>query len=745
MNKLHLIKKSRGLVLLLVTMLLPSLILLVSFVIDIHALSNAKEAAQGYTRLAALAAIEGYFSLSECPESPGSVCSVEQKREAASDRANKLAVPNSLMLQSDSQTYSSASRTSVTETPGKIRVELGNWKEAATDNTVITCSTAEGTKSAPCFEPWDGNSPSVNAVRASGTYLPAARSFFIKYVRTGGLNISTYSIVGLVPRRGVFIVDISGSIASDTHSTSTPISPQPSPYPNPSLKYQVSYLTSANNPGLTTTIDDAAMNWLNNPASGKQSRSGSLSTTTHFADDYKKIYALNDDDYTGYFSGVNLLHPSPTARGGRYSHSTLSSGGMSGSTRLLYEVDSYRSGQYTGPQPLTDILAGVKDAVFQFKNRHVAGDMLSIVVVDDKLTWPRVVEMTNNFTYLEKFLDLSNSSSILNETTAPTAITDSSGGTGLLRSFRHGLIPRRLATGRQFSDLLLGVNEAMFQLGKSQAIDAANFITIFSDFMPNCYYNGFEGLSGTALAIPTAVQNWVGCDLGWGGGDPTGFHDGAGTGISDTGRYPRCSDDYMHYLASSRNLLNYARRVAAPNNIVIHSVIVGASVRPYSIDHGSSKGLCYTDAELRRLGDPNKTIVRRMMTSNGKRLEPPSDCGVRGNTVDKQRYIDFLGWSTNYTDLKNQYASRSSASPFTHPNWDSYVLAASTGGLWIPLRPPATGCTVTSPTEARSCAANTEQEIYQDPYCRTQAKQITDFIDTLMSQNPYRVLQVTQN
>lgn len=416
------------------SLLIFAIILFVALAIDSSRFSSSKREARMSARTIALGALEAYMS------APNNLSEAE-KLNIALERARILSgnnkiigLPGESALQIDLATNSLPSgRTTPVLIPGKYFFTLNPDKT----------NPCEGGKSPPCYRPLkSGEKP--NSMRIEGQLYKDVGSIFSTTTISTKLKPYSNITATLLPRRGCFLVDISASMAYDTHPRES----------NPRKRFAY-YLDG---PGGQIGDEKHKSSFSNLPS---LRNSNPWTPTTHYQSDYKTYQMLSDEDY-----GANeeKYHPDPRVEKSPYKSPPREPG-----RPYYYTVDSYYESNYSGPQPLATVFKGLDGAIKKFKERKVGGDKACIIFYDDKLLWHRIFNLTDDFDYLEKFTDLSDRTS-----------TDK----GFQFAMKHGAFPR---VGSQ-TNTGLALEEAsiQFDANRGLAIPTSDFIVLIGDGLSNC-------------------------------------------------------------------------------------------------------------------------------------------------------------------------------------------------------------------------------------------------------------------
>jgi hypothetical protein len=429
------------------------LALFLAYVVDINGIVLARERGQQYGRLAALAAIEGYFSV-ECFQND-SECRTDRLARAL-ERANAVSANNKIFNTTDSIEFS------YTEEEGKGVLIPGEWIQIE--------SSSECQGAPPCFKEALSFDDSINAFKVEGDFKTGFSGFFSGGSSSGyNLRMKTSAIATAVPRRGCFLVDISPSVTRDTHLQGAPDN-NPNQCDNPPDPSEFAFFLPADNQGSGSISHQQKFNSLceERPAFDLIGRY----PTVHYQNDYVPLTPYADDNYDDLGDQM-ALHPNPDPNSGgdiRYSI---------GSQAVTYRIDAYRDSGYTGPEPLQTILSGIAGVINKFQDRAVAGDKACLIFFDSTLKWSRIIKPTSNYDYLLNLID--NESRFDIDQEGNLTLRD---GAPLQRSVEHWIFP----TLGSSTNAKLAVEEAVQLLAQDSenGVATADFLVMIGDGRTNC-------------------------------------------------------------------------------------------------------------------------------------------------------------------------------------------------------------------------------------------------------------------
>lgn len=667
-------KNEAASVLVLTAFFLLALFALIATAIDITLSSASLEQARHNAKLAALAALEVYYTTDG---------TAQDRYDAALARTNEVAKLN-LIVGGKSESLRSIVASGSSD-PDAPQLVAGRWYYDLGDGAK-PCQVGE---ELPCFVPGEP-SEVANSFRIEGNLYDSIPA---RFARTIGFNeisqVYVKATSTTVPRHGCFVVDISGSMVRQTH-----------------LLGDAEYV-----------FEEGAADF----SKLSPTRSGSKDDgTVHYQDDYISVpggTTLSDSVYgeSPYADEHLKKHHNPNTDLG-YSGESLASN--------QYRVDIYRDATHHGPEPLQTVFDGLQHAVRLFRERAVGGDKACIIFYDSKLLWTRIVKLTDDFDYLEKFVD----SSVVYLDSDPNQLDPN---IGLGRMLKHGLFP----AANSNTDTRAALGEALKQFeddrNSNPNVPTSDFVVLIGDGLTTC----------TSCLTPQAISKYDfdhngvinSNDAGWleacinnGGTSPECLdidYDINGDGVLDkqdrqhlvdsfSGNCPAigCLSDFAHHNLAITQLKKYVEKVVAPTSVPIHVILAGENVAPHTVDLADSGDNtdCLTDSEVR------------------------------------QQKLDFvLGGDANGDSYPNKAAqsdafnNMSPTAPYYPINADMYDIARMTGGLWAPIRAPAAGCLG---EDKPLCDPSLKRRL-DDPLCRDLGTQMIDHMDQIMGQNPYVIVE----
>lgn len=339
-----------GVTLVTIALSLVVLVGLLGFAIDSFFATTSKTQYQASADAAALGAVEEYLAQRDLAPlaSPATLAG------HARDAAQRLLQLNTNNLVSR-KLMSGFVNPTLTLNPGGVgtgdsgTVTAGYWFTADPDSADFRPPNwdAECAGGAPCFVPLQSLSvppgePEPNAFKVTLATNPAngIRTMFMKVLGAEQYGVTASAIATTIPRRAAFMLDLSSSIHSDTHSLTHPTK-SPTMYAYP--------LTGACAFGDTVTASDI----LNVPTLGAYNP-------------HPIFAALPSVPVNGNFDQMDFRCVPVDFN-------------LDNSIDEYYAVDT----QEFDPQPLTSILEGIQVAMKTFQGNAVPGDKIGIFGFDE--------------------------------------------------------------------------------------------------------------------------------------------------------------------------------------------------------------------------------------------------------------------------------------------------------------------------------------------------------------------------
>lgn len=645
----------------------------IGLMIDTAMWSSAKTGSEQSAQFAALAALERYIETA--PAFSGNANAGQLRMDQARLRASEVSNLNISTLAAVRQlgNYNAATIDDISanqNTPGQNGYLIpGIWHAASPkiDPTTglcpppnpeslpgQTCPCGAGNNNfvAPCFEAFSSNTNAdINAMKVvfnTQASNPLKTVFSKVYASLTGqtapsLTITTDAIATVVPRRAVFLLDLSGSMTEDTYNGTLNRSASDQTWgkysyevfpgescvkPSP-LSTPLSFADNGVIPPLPTsagcTPTSPSSCFLTKNAQliiqcapfGRAPSENTISpvcSTNPWSSFYPPLTTPSIHTQKDY---ACVTIPQNAAQAAQFPAMAPES--------FLIDTNLTGSSANLPPEPLTGALQGINMALQTIQSRGVSADAIAVMGFDNEPLAIRATrDSNNNVPGLIKTND-PQFAEFLNA-------TDTSNSTN---KFSRFLFPRRLSSRDSItplgsisqSDIFLALNLTTNMLNNDPLLGTADtHVILFSDGLQNCIQNPSPG--------------------------------------SQT-----CDPYSLEYHTRGFNLIrSLVKNDFEPNNVHFSLFITGTSVAPHTlVRKGNASSACITDQMARETGTS--------FTDTG--LNFPS----LGNPLS--------GFWSDPTNIA-AYQKLSNSSPWRLPNL-LYDSVSTTQGLWVPLRPPCPG------------------------------------------------------
>ena len=438
---------------------LPVIILLFGLAVQLGAYGVGVEQNRAAAKMVLLGASEAYYRHACVAEASPAECH-QAKMNAASTIANQLASQNigGALYPLSEGDYGA--------TPAADRRLLIAGRYAAVKPPGAGSDPCAG--SYPCFYQRAQDELS-NAFKLVGKVSsnPLVARFERFFGLKGFFKKMSFDVTSAaVPMRMCAVIDLSGSIASDSHPED---------------------MQDTNGDGETENVAplfsyraDDQSGLVGDPyqaISAERVPDARSVSAPHIKSDYALINSVDLTRPENY--DESFWSRTPDADSGFVTAQETSAG------EQLYLLDLYRTGAYKGAEPWNSIMKGVQSVAQAFQARAVAGDRMGLVFFDKHVRWPYLVQLTGDFDHVTEILqtDAPGSFAACAPKTAPGAECE------LLSNppawVKLGLFPKPY----QFSNIYAGLGQALFEFSKDDlGVPSTDFITLFSDGLVNCYY-----------------------------------------------------------------------------------------------------------------------------------------------------------------------------------------------------------------------------------------------------------------
>ncbi|NLF26206.1 MAG: hypothetical protein GX589_11200 [Deltaproteobacteria bacterium] len=453
---------SHGGALLLFMLAVPVMIMLFGLAVQLGAYGVGLEQSRHTAKMILLGASEAYFQHNCSGDGTLSENCHQAKLQAAITMANQLAV------KSKGQSLYPISAGSFGSSP-KVAQRLfvpGRYAAMAPPDGLSDPCNGEY----PCFHSRE-TGELANAFKLVGSVVD--NPFLARFEKFLGMKNFFKTMrfdvtAAAVPMRMCAVIDLSGSIAADTHPEEYDTVP-----PHANIAPLFAYNSDQN--GVVTTQDKGA-DQVKSAANLPERRGNNVDG--HYKDDYSLVKAVDLMQIDNYEEAA--WHRAPDADLGSFVTASEATAG-----ERYYLLDLYRSGSYKGAEPWKSIMDGVRGVAEAFRDRSVAGDRICLVFFDKFVRWPYTVRLTGDFNYVINLL----------QTEVPTAAPKCPPKTTLGGEectvlndpppwVKLGLFPQPSA----HTDVYAGLGQALFEFSQDNlGVPSTDFVTLFSDGLATCY------------------------------------------------------------------------------------------------------------------------------------------------------------------------------------------------------------------------------------------------------------------
>lgn len=519
-----------------------------------------------------------------------------------------------------------------------------------------------------------GTQPNAFHVRIGVNPNSPIRTMFTKVLGSDSYTTGAHATASLTPRRAAFLIDLSGSIHDTTHNA-VPTSLNP-----PGIQSLYAYKLRSGIDCSGTSYPIPASDILN------------------LAEEYPLYFSdiSSTDNPREIYAALDPINPTGLPQTNQRKHYQ--------DDFQCFDVDtdgdgandeSYAIDVVTAPQPLTDVLTGIKRALEEFRDRAVAGDRIMVLGFDDEILPVRSTHDSSN----NPIMVPPNQGNTTNPEFQRMlyAVSDPAGFSHIPTLFfprqwgRYGpgspyltSFDPRLGGGAQASqiismwglsssnplppipaqtDMIQPITVARAALkGELNWRSSDNFAVIFSDGKANCPNAGYIRAHG--------LEHYC---------SSTRF------------------DFYSTAIDSTRGLINNQTRPEyslVGDNIAVHFALSGQSSQPHTLLRGG------------------------MPSQNGQSIGCLSDVQARHLPGRMGTYV-----ISTYNSFPDSFST---------PN-RFYSDVSKTGGLWVPLRPP---CRHWTPTNCTGYSCYLGFEVWVGWLC-TQSRPVGDGIAEHLSLSGY--------
>lgn len=473
-----------GFVLIFLAIAATAVIALLALAVDSYRLSTSHSQERSVAQAASLAALERYREVT-VPVGLDAASEYSFRLSAAIRRAEEVAgLPaNSLIGTPSTQNAAVgdfASNAAGKVTPGAYIFEEPNGVGGCgfynsqggrnSPSTKCPCGGSAGSEwVGPCFLENDASSIDASAfdVQMNTKTSSPIPFFFGKGIGQPSSAVRAPGRAAMVPRHGIYAVDMSASMAAETHRPLRTLNPSSSEV---SLASQYVFQIDPSSPvkcaanGAKPCVangsnclfaggatGDQQLTWYtymepNRPATGYYPRA------KHYRNDYTcRILDLDGDGTDEHYLIDTALH--------KYDDNG----------------DGTSDGYYRGPEPLSSILAGIHEALVTIEDRQVAGDQIAVFAFDQAVVPLRLFAGTHpgqtSFEDLKKITDLPV------EGNAKTAETET--------RLNAGFFPRWEAN-TDIPEAVMKSGDLLREMANSAS--SQNYVAMFTDGISTCQH-----------------------------------------------------------------------------------------------------------------------------------------------------------------------------------------------------------------------------------------------------------------
>jgi len=701
------------------------IVIFLALAVDTARLGASKQQQKKTTQLSSMAALEAYREAVVDPAvftTPAAQHA--EKLRIAIDRAEQVAgfTKNSLLGRpGQSQVNAAADELGASHAAGQVVAGEYYFEEPTGGCTAYNaaggkngpdgcpCGAVGGWKAA-CFREADATENDARSFQvrlASKSDSPIANVFGGVFGQKN-VSISSWGAAAMVPRHGIYAIDLSQSMAEETH-----LPPESLPGDKAMASYYTFRLESpttcagTDNPCISDGsgchfatdrsykpplvwyggVDPFGVRYAGMVAN--RSSMGTTLKTRHFRDDYK-CFKLRLEDLDGnkdtfeeaYYLIDTHVHP--------------------------YDNGGGDTGFYRGPEPLSSVLAGMQEALNTIQARSVAGDRIGVFGFDE---WVQDIRV-----FPDTYPGQADYADLLKVTTVP----DSTGGArdvstdpNILKRIQKGYVP----VPDRSTDTALAVVKASTLLGSMpNARNAQSYVAMFTDGLTTCSHStgdyknfiekgpdGKPRLTEQFCRIPPDASSSY-CDTSgepywsWGTGWDTLWNGLTQTSNLVSGSYPGVKPADSEWVPFM-NLAGYQTYVE--QKISFNVALFGSRTEPHTmlLKKGSK---CVTDGQARSAGDAASYV------GNFRKLE------------------DEYGFHPDQS-CYHRTAEGTAGCPFFIPqDWYYGNMVVPTGGFWVPIRPACNLTKInaqfgTAITPDQCKTSSVVQDTILDPACAAAA------------------------
>lgn len=545
-------KKMRGAALVTSILSILAILFVAALAVDSVVVFSIKEQLQNKCRLAALAAIKGYYQSEEAD------LKHTVRLESALNAAKAVLDENDILKIGDGGKEFELGGNENEIVSGVFKYIAPGVDPASAINAG-GCGDKEGDYPR-CFKSYDSLAEAeklVNAILIRGElHSPVSGPF-------GGIlkqkvSVPVTCIGTLEPTLVTFLIDRSRSTTFQSHPMEAGGTP-PDDYWAAGFAYRAPYIDAS------PAEEDE---WTALVAKGDRGLDG-LPTfpLRHYHNDYSEVIIPADAAFSTFLGSYDVLHANP---GAATTDNVIPSERYS-TTRVAgsIAVDGYtlQDSEMGGPQPLSDILEGFTASLELYKESLRYGNYVSLIGFGEDLQWPTVVYPHTNSEYLLTFGNLQNLNS---------------------RPITHALFPfwdDRTHHG-------FAIREAAYHLTRVGELNLRHKIVLITDGISTCderVVNSTDNLYDPVLKnyLPSQclADDTVGCKK-YGEVTPS---------YSTRNRY-RCGVEFRNYYSAMSDLSGVIDKlIVSPKRSSIYTILVGPSAAIRNISGDGANGCIGAD------------------------------------------------------------------------------------------------------------------------------------------------------
>ncbi|MFN8388804.1 MAG: hypothetical protein U0136_00775 [Bdellovibrionota bacterium] len=481
-----------GFVLIFLAIAATAFVALLALTIDSYRLATSHSQERSVAQAASLAALERYREAKPTTPFATPRAEYEWRVTKAIERAEEVAGLQKNTLLGNPGTSLANVGDLTNNSAGTITAGAYVFEEP---NGAGGCSSYSGTNSAtngcpcggtapnkwvgPCFKANDQNSVEASSFEVK---IKTKSSSPIPFLFGRAIGYTSQSIqapgrAAMVPRHGVYALDMSGSMTAETHLSYADLGPteqaKASQYVfqirgNSALGDPVCTTDGAQNPCINaacTFLGDLNALAVWNGMEKTRPATGLKPSWKHYRSDYtcKLVDIDNDGTNEQYLVDTNTHY---------YDDST--------------PPDNAADGFYRGPEPLSNILVGIHQALLKLEERQVAGDQIAVLAFDQAVVDKRPAELGRVFGYTHPGLASFETLKQLTDVAEPGNPKSAS----LTLRLNAGFFPRP-AANTDIPEAVVKASDLLAEMPNNTS--AQSYVALFTDGLSTCSHQCREG------------------------------------------------------------------------------------------------------------------------------------------------------------------------------------------------------------------------------------------------------------